>query len=53
MPDSYHVKVVSGANIVECEEDVLADELHDAVTRYTEDYLDNYSGYTLEITANH
>ena len=48
----YHVKVLSSANVVVDEEDVASlDELHDAVTRFTEDYLDLFSGYTLEITA--
>lgn len=52
MPDSYNVRIISGANIVVEDADIPADELHDAVTRHTEDYLDLDSGYTMEIKAN-
>lgn len=52
MPDSYHIKLLNAANIVEREENVLADELLDKVKELTGDYLDVYLGYTLEITAN-
>lgn len=49
---TYNVKVLSPANVVEVEEEVPVDELHDAVTRHTEDFIDTFPGYTLEITAN-
>jgi len=49
---TYHVKVLSPANIVEVEEDVNEEDLQDVIQCHKEDYLDVHPGYTLEITAN-
>jgi hypothetical protein len=47
----YHIKILSGANIVDVEEDVAAEDLLEMVQQFTEEYLDQYPGYTIEITA--